>query len=232
MIPDSLFKQKLSEGVFLKAKLIKLCLDLIKEFPNNRSDTAENTQQSVAKSFLTANVQLLDQMVEAVLKGHLGLALIGMKTMLESNVNANYIFDHPQHKKDFGWIDSLCKDVFERTNNLKAYKNQLGNKSVKERMIAIGAKDLHDQNYASLNDYCHLVLRLSIVNISSDKEDLSIDIISQALCSYMGVIDSICECFSLKGHEDLKKEVVSFSDKYERHVVGKSSQSSPETAGQ
>ena len=216
MIPDSLFKQKLSEGVSLKDKLTKFCLYLNKEFPNDRSDGAQNTRRSVARSFLLANAQLLHQIVEAVLKGHLGLALIGMKTMLESNVNANYIFDHPQHKKDFGWIDPLCRDVFERTNDLKAYKNQLGNQSVKERMIAIGAKDLHDQNYASLNDYCHLVLRLSIVNISPDKEDLSIDIISQALCSHMGVVDSICECFSLSGHQDLKKEVFSFSDKYER----------------
>ena len=139
-----------------------------------------------------------------------------MKTMLESNVNANYIFDHPEHKKEWEWIDPLCKDVFERTNNPAAIKNKLGDQSVKERMIAIGAEDLYEQNYAFLNDYCHLVLRLSIVNVSFDTEELSIDIVSQALCNYMSVVDSICECFSLNEHQVLKKEVVSFSDKYER----------------
>lgn len=89
---------------------------------------------------MIAASQLAGQIIDAVSRESLGLAIIGLKTLLEFDVNANYIFDHLGHQNDLNWIDDHCGDLFDKTNNLKAGENRLGDVSIKELAVSIFTK--------------------------------------------------------------------------------------------
>lgn len=209
-------KQKVREGVALSRRLFQFSLDLSRKIPKHSSiDENENNRRAVMKGFLISTSQLSGQIVEAVVRRHLGLAIIGSRALLELNINANYIFDNPKHKSDLVWVNEVCKDIFDRTNSLALLKSKLGGVCLKRRAEEIGRRDLYEINYASLCDYAHLMLRLPLLNNPGLSERLSVGVISQSLCHLVGVIDALIVFGNLTWDKDLYRDVIAFRDCYE-----------------
>jgi len=210
------FEQIINEGVELSKRLFQFSLDLSRKIPKHSSiDEKEDNRRAVLKGFLISAAQLSGQIIEAVVRRHLSLAIIGSRTLLEFSIDANYIFDNPNHKNDLTWVDTLCKDLFDRTNSFVMPKSKLGTTSFRERANEINRLDLYEKNYASLCDYSHLMLRHPFLNSPQTLEKLSIGTISQSLCNLVGVIDSVVVFQNFKWDENLLKEVLAFRDRYE-----------------
>lgn len=210
------FEEKIKIGKVVSDKLFLLSLDLAKQLPGvTKTEEGKANTFYVAKAFLITTSQLSGQIIAALSEGKLSLSIIGLKTLLELNINANYIFDHPDHKRDFNWSEKKCSDVFERTNDLGMLKNKLGGISIENRARAIGRLDLYKINYASLCDYAHLMLRQPSLNHNTTFKRLTIDALSHSLCDLVGVSDSIKNFFDLKWEQAVIDEVISFRNKFE-----------------
>ncbi len=216
------FEEKIHEGIVLSEKIFKLGMELVNQLPKaDESKETESNRRAIAKGFLITSLQLSGQIIKAISNGSLSLSIVGLRSLLEFSINANYVFDHPKHKQDFLWIDPICDDIFKRTNDLGMMKSLLGGVSLKQRAIDIDRKDLYEQNYASLCDYAHLILRQPFLNNRETFEKLSVDGISQSLCNLVGVLDSIKLCFNLTWEQGVIDEVISYRDKYETPQVHK-----------
>jgi len=209
-------EQIISEGKELGNRLFNFGIALAKKIPKD-SDKGEKetSRRAVLKGFLMSGCQLEIQIIDAVSRRHLILALIGLRSLLEHDINSNYIFDHPRHKHDLKWIYDHCKDIFDRTNDLGMSKNQLGGVGLKQRAKAIGFLHLYEKNYAGLSDYSHLTLRPPFLNKPEIYEKLIPSIISQCLCNLLGIIDSVIVSNNLSWEHDLKNDVIAYRDKYE-----------------
>lgn len=214
MIEDSIFKQKISEGINLSKELSNSGMALSKAYPKpDKKDELGLTRSAVARGYLIAASQLSWQITEAVVKKHIGLAIIGSKTMIEYRITACFIFDHPKYKAKR--VDKFCKEVFKSTNDMESPKNKIGDYTVEDRMKSIDQHELYTKNYAALNDYSHLVLRQNLLHQQHIIEKFSVDIISQSMCYLVGVIDSINNCFELGWDKSLYDRVIQYRDKYE-----------------
>jgi len=202
--------QKLDKGIELGNQLFDFALSLSKHLKKSNPDGLELNRSAIMKGFLICSAQLSFQIITAVKNSSLYLAIIGMRTLLQFDVDACYIFDHPMHKNDTEWVDDLCRDIFDRTNSLKAKKNLLKEAGLAKRARDIGRKDLYDNNYAGLSDYAHLVIRPPFLNKRETYEEMAPKIISQALCNLTDIIDSIISFNDLKWNEVLHQEVISF----------------------
>ena len=210
------FEQKVKEGVELGKRLLLYSFELAKLISSEVSqDENETTRRAIIKGFLLSAAQLADQIIKAVSQRYLTLAIIGSRSLLEFNINANYIFDNPKHKIDLKWIDRLCSDIFKRTNDIGILKSHLGEVSLRTRAKEIGRLDLYEINYASLSDYSHLIMRGPLLYRKETAEKVSVATISQALCNLTGVIDSVIVFKKLKWDKELLKSVESFRDNYE-----------------
>ena len=169
----------------------------------------------MAKGFLISSGQLCGQIIKASAEGSLSLAIVGHKTLLEHSINANYIFDHPNHCGDVAWVDRVCADMLARTSDLAAPKNRLNDVALKTRFVEIGRPDLYQKNYAGLCDYGHLVLRAPFLNDKTNFEKQTLSVISQSLCALYGVVDSIEAFFNLGLDANVKDEVISYRDRVE-----------------
>lgn len=210
------FEEKIKEGLELSGKAEEFAFELKKKLPNvNDLNKAESQRIKVERAFLISESKLCRQIVFAVSKNCLDLALIGLRTMLEFDINADYIFNHPSHKNDLKWVDSLCNDIFKRTNDLGMLKSKLGGFSLKDRAKDVGCSELYNKNYASLSSYAHLMLGQSYVQKNDEFEKLSLAVVSQALCILLDVIDSIAKFHNLQIDEKLSKKIISYKDRYE-----------------
>ena len=210
------FSQKIKEGLDLSHRITTFTFSTLKKFPEiDGLGEIEANRAVVAKAFLISGAKLCRQIIHLVSKKCLDLPLIGLRTLLEFNIDANYIFEHPKHKDDLEWIDNLCKDVFDRTNNIELLKSKLGGTDLRKRCESIGAIELYDKNYVSLCDYTHLMLRQSYQQQENEFEKLSVAIISQALCNFMGVIDTITKFENIILDDKLFKDILYYRDQYE-----------------
>jgi len=191
-------------------RLFRFALDISGSFKKNNQDESGISRSAIMKGFLICSAQLSFQIIAAVKNRSLYLAIVGLRTLLQFDIDACYIFDHPDHKKDFDWIDGLCIDIFDRTNSLKAKKNVLKEVGLARRARDVGRKDLYDNNYAGLSDYAHLVTRPPFLNRNEICEEIAPKIISHALCHLTDIIDSIISFNDLKWDEVLHQEIISF----------------------
>lgn len=211
-ISDSLFKQKLSLGVDLQKRTSQFTKNLYEEI---KKSTNKNLNQSVViKSFLLAATVLNSQISEAVLRKELGIAMIGLRTLLGNNIDLDYIFDHPKHQLDQNWIDKHCIDLFDRTNQLNKLKSGLGDTSIKQRFEDLGRINLYNKNYAGLSDYAHLTLRQNLLALPEHLEKFSIDIISHSLCALFGIQRTVCSFYSLNLDLSLEREIINYRDSF------------------
>lgn len=210
------FKQKIKEGIELSRRLKKFSLEIAKNISQrNDTDKSGSNRRAVLKGFLLSASQLCEQIIIAVSQRCLSLAVVGSRSMLEFSINANYIFDNPKHKNDLKWVNKLCKDIFERTNDIGMLKSRLGDVTFKARAEEIGRLDLYKHNYASLSDYVHLVLRHPFLQKIETFEKTSVGIISQSLCNMVGVVDAAIVFNGFEWEKELKKDVECFRDRYE-----------------
>ena len=216
MSEDASLEEKLRIGSDLSIKLTESGLLLCRNFLEIKPEHKEyENRTAVARGYLAAGSQLSGQIIKGCISGSVGLALIGCKTLLEHTIGAEYIFDHPKHQGDFKRIDFMCDDIFKSTNSLQAPKHKICGTTVRDRMESLGRKDLYEKNYASLNDYAHLVLRQNILNDKNKLPRIAVDVVSQSLCGLAGIIGSINNCFELGWDASIKMEVIVFRDKYE-----------------
>jgi len=210
------FGEKIKEGLELSKKVEEFAFELKRKLPKvNDLNKAESQRIKVARAFLISESKLCRQIVFAVSKNCLDLALIGLRTMLEFDINADYIFNHPNHKNDLKWVDSLCNDIFKRTNDLGMLKSKLGGFSLKDRAKDVGCSEFYKKNYASLSSYVHLMLEQSYVQEDGEFEKLSLAVVSQALCILLDVIGSIAKFHNLQIDGKLLKEIISYRNRYE-----------------
>jgi len=209
-------EQITKEGKEIYVELFQLGLSLAKKLrKDNDAGEKDSSRRAVLKGFLISGCQLSGQIIEAVSREHLVLALIGLRSLLEFDINSSYIFDHPKHRHDSEWIYDLCKDLFDRANDLGKFKNKLGGVGIKQRAKEIGRPDLYEKNYAGLCDYSHLILRPPFLNKTEIHKKLTPAIISHSLCHLADIIDAVIISNNFIWEHDLKNKVVSFRDKCE-----------------
>ncbi len=211
-------EQGIKEGRDLSVELFRFGISLAKKIPkDNDKGENESSRRAVLKGFLISGCQLSGQIIDAVSRRNLILSLIGLRSLLEFDINANYIFDNPKHKNESKWVYGLCKDIFDRANDLKMLKSKLGNTSLRQRASAIGRADLYDNNYSVLCDYSHLIIRPPFLNKQEIHEKLSPAIISQALCHLLDIIDAVIVSNNFIWDQDLRNRVIVFRDKHGRN---------------
>lgn len=174
---------------------------------DENKDFPDMTRHAVAKSFIVSSMQLAGQISHNINHRNLFIALLGLRTLLEFDINGRYVFNHPKHPKDFSWIDPLCEDMYKTTNNLDTRKSLIGEAGLKKRAIEVGMIGIYEINYASLSDYAHHTLRNGVLNEQPRFEILSVDCLAHTLAHANNVIDSISNCYDLT-FDDLITEQV------------------------
>src|SRR4051812_33657267 len=149
------FAQKISEGIKIYDQIFKFGRKQLLQLPqwDEHEDIPDMTRHAVAKSFIVSSMQLTGQIAHNINHRNLFIALLGLRTLLEFDINGRYVFNHPKHVKDFSWIDPLCADMYKTTNNLDARKNFIGEAGLKKRAIEVELLGIYETNYASLSDY-------------------------------------------------------------------------------
>ncbi len=210
------FEQKITEGLRVYDQIFKFGRKQLLELPqwDTNEDFPNMTRHAVAKSFIVSSMELTGQITHNINHRNLFIALLGLRTLLEFDINGRYIFNHPEHPKDFAWIDPLCADMYKTTNSLDTQKSHIGGVGLKKRAIEVGMLGVYEANYASLSDYAHHTLRNGTLNEQPRFETLSVDCIAHTLTHANNVLDSISNCYDLSFDDSVEKQV----DAYMQHL--------------
>lgn len=106
------------------------------------------------KWFLKTSGQLAEQIVDALVADNTLLALIGLRSLIEFQINSKYIFGRKIAKNE-DWILKRCQELLEIANNPGARKNQLNQEGLARRAEVVGLKEMFDRKYNSLLNFAH-----------------------------------------------------------------------------
>jgi hypothetical protein len=95
-----------------------------------------------------------------MLRGHIIISVIALRTLFENYVNIHYIFHHPKHLNDEKWANCLCDDFIKRSYDNNSMKNKLGEKSLKQRAIEVYFADFYKIIYTELSSSAHSLMSI------------------------------------------------------------------------
>ena len=190
------------------------CCRLRDEIPAvDESNENEKNRASITKNNIHS-AQLAGQIIGARDGGSLLLALIGLRSLTESLITTKYAFTHPKHAGDIQWTYDVCKDYFDRGNNLAAIKARLNEDSIAQRAKDSGADDIYNKTFAGLCNYSHVLVHSSLLNDSKRFEDFTRNSYAVVLTTLHDVREHVQTHFGIKGWQKHEDRLVEFQKQY------------------
>jgi len=170
------------------------------------------------KFFLIDCGCLCDDIIAAARNDAVLLAFVGARTLVEDNINANYL--------DFkGTLEErmkIAKDWYRVSNDPAAIKNQLDGKSVKDRaMVDDGGKQSYEGEYAMLCSYTHGNAQRSLLNVASHRELGQKKVMLASIKAYANIIANVASIIGEPAPTDALDEIKAYLDKYKESVTEK-----------
>ena len=193
-------------------KFLKRASDLFQKIHVNintlsallESDKRDNHQeycvetQLVGIGILGIGTEILVlQILENLKKGFLLTAFLGERALVESLINVDYMFLHPDHLQDKQWVNKLCKDYWLRPYDAGARKNRLGEKSLMQRSAETKHQLTYSGVYEDLSNYAHLLGR-GMDYLQHDVFQMyTVMTAIHTLGTYQAIIESLTHFFNL-----------------------------------
>lgn len=212
---ENIFEKVYDEAADLNKRKNKICIALIKKIGSPRSKYSPNhAVTAVAKSFILSGARLSEQIISAVRRRHLLIAVLGLRPLFELMINAKYTYDHPKYKRNIKHQRRVCKSVFKLSNKKrKVIHSKIDNKTLAQRAGEVKLLKLYETNYRGLSDWGHLMLRTIKIERQNEGDFFGMQLMESALCLIHDVIESICEGFNLEKDEEWGNGVATLSDK-------------------
>lgn len=211
-------KKIIDEARIIHSKMFDHAISLMPLIGNVVEGNPEETNRRViGKKFAKISGILSGQILTALKNNGLLLSLLGLRTITEDYINARYTFNHPSHQGDLTWQHRICKDYFDRTNNLMGYKNCLDKKNLKTRMEEVKLEKLH-KTYTYLTDLHHLLLRAHNLHKPEISGLLTLQVIESSIAGFQDIKWCVIRGFKLKENKNLESEVKGFLSKVHKMI--------------
>ncbi len=222
------FSNIIQEAINLNNQKNKIAFYIIRRIssPKNRDDPNQAVT-AVAKTFVFSGSKLSGQIIEAVQRGHLLLAVLGIRPLFEMMVNTSYTFNHPlKHKKDaIRHARKVCEEIIGKTNDTICFEREvehskIDGKTIRGRARKVKMLKLYEINYKGLSDWSHLMMRSPYISKPKEGEKFGINLASQTLCLIHDVFEPICKYFNIVLDRRWEEGIIQFRNKYEIDFLG------------
>lgn len=198
------------ESGHLYKELLKEHNRVLNFLPKASRDKASRTV-FLARKFLFDSGILCGQVLWALNEKKVFLAVIGTKTLIETEINTKYIFLHPHSKSESQWVQEKC-DIYIDKYGID--DDRLNGKSLADRARAIKL----DQRYATYKDLCkiaHGTQFTSLVTVRNNGlEMFSKSTYIEALISANNTRSYIETWRDIETDLTLERGLIQFRDKY------------------
>lgn len=160
------------------------------------------------------SAQLAGQIIRALDSGSTLLALIGLRSLVESLINTKYAFAHPKKANKIAWAHQVCNDYFERGNNPKAWKSKLNEETVAKRAMEVEEAEIHEKTYVGLCNYTHMLVHTGLPNNPERFEDLTRNGYVTTLTTLHDIREHIRTHFGINGWAAHEQRLADFQKKY------------------
>ena len=214
-----LLQQKITIAQSLKDRQYSWMRGLIaNEFRVAKDSASEDAlRKTTARTYLALAGQLHGQILNAISESNLLLALIGLRSLLESIINTRYIFCHPKHVDDMEWINNNCIDLINRSHDNAANKSRLGDVDIRQRAEAISTKQfsylaLYDKVFSYLCNFTHPNYIALQINENNKFKETTFMATQLTLIIAHDVGDALCKFFNIKKDLTLENDLKIFAD--------------------
>ncbi len=193
------------------------CIRINDEISDNFKDTRDKQRLDIAKRNLISSAQLAGQIISSLDKGGLLLALIGLRSLVESYINTKYTFAYTDKEDKVNWANKVCEDYFKRGNDFKSIKQFLDNKKIEKRAEEVGLEDVYEKTFVSLCNYIHMQIHTFELNNPQEFEEYTVKAYRDVLLYLHNICDSIQAHFNIIGwkrHEQRIQQFINRCDLY------------------
>ena len=181
-----------------------------------RDSDSLTTYYAYLKDPLINSGILCDDILQGLRNDVVLLALIGTRALLEDAINIHYL----ESKTDEAERIATAADWFRLSNDPKAYKNKLDDKSVAQRAKEAG-KDtlaLHDGEYADFCNFTHSTAHRSLLNTPSYRSIVADKTAIATLKAYANILTCVARVVG-EATPNVLKSVKDYLDKYRESVI-------------
>lgn len=206
------YPEKIRQALAIQKKYLTWVDGIITKIGRHQNrfhpNSAVNAQ---AKNFVFAGAKLAGQILEALERGHLQLAVVGTRTLFEMSVNAVYIFNNPKKKNDLKHMRKICREIIRLANKKMKVNHTRIAGAFKERLREIGQGHLYHSDYRIMSDWTHLMSRTIFITADADKgKRFGFEVASKCLQALHNTSDAICEYSKFPLDPDLEKSVIAY----------------------
>ena len=182
-----------------------------------RTSEQHTAYYAYLKDFLVNSGVLCDDVLQAVHNDVVLLGVIGTRVLLEDTINAHYL----ESKTNVDERIAVAVDWFRLSNDPKAYKNKLDNKSVAQRAEDAGkdTKALHDSEYADFCNYTHSSAQRSILNLPPQRVIIAQKAVVATLKSYANIVACLARILGGAIPQNITDNTTAYFDKYRQSVT-------------
>ncbi len=160
---------------------------------------------------------LCDDILQGIHNDVVLLAMIGTRALLEDAINVHYL----ESKTDEAQRIATANDWFRLSNDPKAYKNKLDNKTVALRAKEAGkdTEALHDSEYVDFCNYTHSTAQRSLLNTPSYRVAISNKAVVASLKSYANIVTCVARIINDSTSQNVTSKAVGYLDRYREGVT-------------
>ncbi len=206
--------EKINEALEIQKKYSALKIPVFDQIGSQSALSPNFWIKGQAQNYIFASTHLSGQIIEALQKAHLQLAVVGSRTLFEMAVNATYIYNHPKKRKRLSPIQmrEVCKKIVWLANKRRGHVNHSKIEgTIKSRLESMGMGSSYRTTYRVMSDWAHLQSRA--IQISADPQKATkfgIQIAEVTLRGLHNTFDSICTYFKYALDPALEQEVIGF----------------------
>lgn len=206
------YPEKIREALAIQKHYLALVDPVITKIGRHQNKFHPNAAvNSQAKNFVFAGGKLAGQILEALERGHLQIAVVGARTLFEMSVNAVYIFNNPKRKNDIRHMRKICREIIRLANKKRNVNHARIAGAFKERLREIGAGHLYHSDYRTMSDWTHLMSRTIFITADADKgKRFGFEVASNCLQALHNTFDAVCEYSKLPLNPALEKFVIDY----------------------
>lgn len=176
--------------------------------------------RSLAKHFLLVNMQLAGQTLMAARQGSTILASHGIRSLVENEINAKYVFAHKDNQTDSHRVDKLASQFLAATRFRSRIKSRFDGKSLRHRAKSVRKLTVYNHHYAELSGYGH---SLGVAMALNDEQRFINKTVEYAIFSVSllnNIIEYVSKTFSFERdsetYDELKRLVDDWNGKYKK----------------
>ena len=177
-------------------------------------ESDDDKRRSIAKKNLIDTAVLASQILSAIERNAILLALIGSRSLVESEINTKYAFSHPDHIGDISWVYKVCNDYYRISNDPKAMKNYLNTESVAARAKAVGLSDMYEKTYIGLCNFAHMGGHTALSISDPYRDRFAVDASVAAVAAVNNINDYVAVHFNFRRDDALEGRVLEFAAKF------------------